>query len=984
MSLDVDGFTNEVNGGEVVIKIDTSHRLLKLAQNLPWELMLEALLSDLQRTDKKHWWMGRPLRVRIHLGVYILQQMFNLTDRAAEQQVRDLDVDSTIQEANIAFPAIANLLVKVAILASRIGKGLNQLCYAGEKRFRVGLSHLKQIALYYFNLKRKGESEDLLKSILKRLWCETYEQALPILNSLSQLNNKVQTGKHWPIRRAMETLQWRGCDLLRQIHGYLFEGLTNTAINSLHAYQAACFNKGKLNKGLQFGRSFQLGRIGNNFLFVGECTSLHMRDAQSLPAMLRLHENLFGKGKIESIATDKGYYSLEDMAENGLEAKEIDPELLKIKMDRSDATLTHYAASIFPAKTFAALIAFAPEEIHTPDQLGQLTVHVAAQSGNTSVLEYLIAREPTQREAKTNTGATPIIHAIQHGQLQTVETLLRLGANANLRLPNGLFPLYLAIQGNYPAIALLLLNQVPGLQISEKLDNGMTALHLAIELNLEEVALLLIEKGALLDAKRKSDGFTPYHVTAKKGKIDLIKAMLAKGLTPTIALESQKTALHLAAENGQHELVQQLLKTVKLSPDEKTNEQEVPLTLAIRNGHREVAEELALVTKIDTVNHHQQTLSQIALLFQMPTVSDILLERGESPTLQDDQGHDYLYYLVSQGEYHRFRAVMNQLSILSKLSDLMLCYGEESLLAVAARNGHFLLVYELLERFARYKTDTGLSLIHYAILTDEVGYLKEWLAEHDLDEANISTGIHKNQSLAHLAAQQGSHQCLKHLLKKLSKQNIEKQNLLTASIESGDITTFTLVLDRYQDINQNFDSTQNTALHLAVAQGALDMLALLATRGCNFTKRNRNKETAYHIAVKQEDELMLKQLFELSSAAEWPRDLWQLPDITPDIDLVLQQFGTRTSSQGGPTNPVKSTSIHSPCATDPKLLEEITALICEQNFNEAAHLVKQLPKQERIALFKSVQGGALLQVIFATYMILMPFLLKKKAKFKKN
>ena len=66
MSLDVDGFTNEVNGGEVVIKIDTSHRLLKLAQNLPWELMLEALLSDLQRTDKKHWWMGRPLRVRIH------------------------------------------------------------------------------------------------------------------------------------------------------------------------------------------------------------------------------------------------------------------------------------------------------------------------------------------------------------------------------------------------------------------------------------------------------------------------------------------------------------------------------------------------------------------------------------------------------------------------------------------------------------------------------------------------------------------------------------------------------------------------------------------------------------------------------------------------------------------------------------------------------------------------------------------------------
>ena len=85
MSLDVDGFTNEVNGCEVVIKIDSNHRLLKLARNLPWDAMLDAILPDLQRTDKKHWWMGRPLRVRIHLGVYILQQMFNLTDRAAEQ-----------------------------------------------------------------------------------------------------------------------------------------------------------------------------------------------------------------------------------------------------------------------------------------------------------------------------------------------------------------------------------------------------------------------------------------------------------------------------------------------------------------------------------------------------------------------------------------------------------------------------------------------------------------------------------------------------------------------------------------------------------------------------------------------------------------------------------------------------------------------------------------------------------------------------------
>lgn len=177
MSLDVDGFTNELIGDEVIIKIDNNHRLLKLARNLPWSEMLDYILPDLKHTERKCWWMGRPLRVRIHLGVYVLQQMFDLTDRMAEQQVRDnaafrlfcgygllqkwhapdhtkieafrsrltaetqrrlanmisqqavklgyanptiLDIDSTVQEANITYPAIPNLLVKVAILASRV------------------------------------------------------------------------------------------------------------------------------------------------------------------------------------------------------------------------------------------------------------------------------------------------------------------------------------------------------------------------------------------------------------------------------------------------------------------------------------------------------------------------------------------------------------------------------------------------------------------------------------------------------------------------------------------------------------------------------------------------------------------------------------------------------------------------------------------------------------------------------------------------
>lgn len=118
-----------------------------------------------------------------------------------------LDVDGftndAVQSANIAYPAMANLLIKVAILAATVGKGLNQLCHGGAKVYQVGLSHLKQIALYYFNLKRKGASEGVLQVVLQRLWSETYSDVLPILNNLHQLGSNLTLRKHWPIRQLL-------------------------------------------------------------------------------------------------------------------------------------------------------------------------------------------------------------------------------------------------------------------------------------------------------------------------------------------------------------------------------------------------------------------------------------------------------------------------------------------------------------------------------------------------------------------------------------------------------------------------------------------------------------------------------------------------------------------------------------------------------------------------------------------------------------
>jgi len=173
MALYTEGFNQKVVGDIVSLIVNENHPLIKLCNSLSWQELLEIILPDLKRTNKLLWWIGIPLRVRIHLGIYLLQQLLNLIDREAEGSLRDnaafrlfcgfqllkkwhvpdhtkiekfrsrlspetqrviansiatqtvkfkyansanLDVDSTIQAVNIQPPSITNFLVKLAIL----------------------------------------------------------------------------------------------------------------------------------------------------------------------------------------------------------------------------------------------------------------------------------------------------------------------------------------------------------------------------------------------------------------------------------------------------------------------------------------------------------------------------------------------------------------------------------------------------------------------------------------------------------------------------------------------------------------------------------------------------------------------------------------------------------------------------------------------------------------------------------------------------
>jgi transposase, IS5 family len=178
MSISFSGLDTPCCVQPVTIDVSSAHPLIQLAQVIPWQALANMVLPDLKRTTAKgKWWLGRKLKRRIHLGAFLLQWLYHLTDRQGEWAIKDnaayqlfcgrgvvnnwhppdhtkrdefrsrlspetqrqvanqvavwatalgfadpskMDLDSTIQEANIAYPSDAQLMVKMTLLVNKV------------------------------------------------------------------------------------------------------------------------------------------------------------------------------------------------------------------------------------------------------------------------------------------------------------------------------------------------------------------------------------------------------------------------------------------------------------------------------------------------------------------------------------------------------------------------------------------------------------------------------------------------------------------------------------------------------------------------------------------------------------------------------------------------------------------------------------------------------------------------------------------------
>jgi len=381
MSFDLSGLKSQVVARNVIIEIDDKNPLIQLANSLLWDELAEIVFPDLKATTKNQkWWLGRSLCPRIHIGAYFLQHIYKLTDRQTEYGIKDnagyqlfcgkflvkkwhcpdhtkieefrtrlspdtqrklvnalanravslgfadashIDIDSTVQEANMSYPTDTHLLCKLGAMAKKVASYMNdKLPVFKIKPMDVNLKKIKSYARKCFFKDKnagKAEKDKLLSGLLN---CVSQEVKLVIDNARCMGQHFIEK-MPWNIKRKFLQFIEKGRKYLYDVKSFIENGkMVADKILSFHLNQVKCITKNKPGKKYQFGRIFQLARIKGNFLFAGKCEKPNQSDKDSIKMMLKTHAETFENKQITSATTDKGYYSSKNekiMAKHGVD-----------------------------------------------------------------------------------------------------------------------------------------------------------------------------------------------------------------------------------------------------------------------------------------------------------------------------------------------------------------------------------------------------------------------------------------------------------------------------------------------------------------------------------------------------------------------------------------------------------------------------------------------------------------------------------------
>uniref|UniRef100_A0A182WHF8 ANK_REP_REGION domain-containing protein n=1 Tax=Anopheles minimus TaxID=112268 RepID=A0A182WHF8_9DIPT len=290
-------------------------------------------------------------------------------------------------------------------------------------------------------------------------------------------------------------------------------------------------------------------------------------------------------------------------------------------------------------KTLTALSPTHRSSKHQPlqHQHPQQLFFCAAREGYNRILEYLLDSALFDVNTKDTIGSTALFHALSRAPLETLDILVRHGADVEHCNQFGHNVLSIAAMNNRLDALQYFANNFPALLRfldAVEADTKNSVLHLAVlrgALDIVQYCVKLYRTdGVSLDAQNK-EGFTALHISAQTGHEAIFGYLLGHGANATIPSANGQSILHTAICNRNLGIVQAILRAgvLPLDRDLFDHEQRSPLHYAVFSRHVGVVREILKLPKLP-LNHADargNTALHLAAEFQYVDIYNLLQKR---------------------------------------------------------------------------------------------------------------------------------------------------------------------------------------------------------------------------------------------------------------------------------------------------------------------------------------------------------------------
>ena len=328
------------------------------------------------------------------------------------------------------------------------------------------------------------------------------------------------------------------------------------------------------------------------------------------------------------------------------------------------------------------------------------------------------------------------------------------------------------------------------IDLDEKNQNGNTLLHLCLKNNKYKAANWLIKQGVSLSIKNKNH-ISPIRIAVEKGDISVIKTIIEYADEDINQVdENGRSLLQDAVILGNQEVAQELINN-SIDVNIKDNNNRNVVFDAVAYGDDKMIDQILSVDGIDlnVIDSTGNTILHDKKVREDDKLAEKLLEKGADPTINNDQGDNFLTHVALRGD------------VGDAMLKVALHYGGDLKSKTASTNS---IMMEVMFSFAK--------------LSEGESNRREGLK--DVAKTLIKHGLDTNAI------------------------NSDKETSLFEMVRKQDIEGCAFLLENKVDVNHK-NRFHETALSIAIIKGIenLDIIVLLLQYGADPTLRNKHNET---------------------------------------------------------------------------------------------------------------------------------------------